>query len=220
MTQAPTAPNPTTASGPPPSAGGPPGGGGAPDFAAIAERYLKSEQTDFDAITGLEKEFAIGVRMVMRTLHEQLPYQHELNDAIIKLHLQSVQFAKERDLMGEWNAHDIKTMKPVNNRMGQLIAASGKKELAVLAVAGYSSCHYHMVLETTRSDDGLRRTWISPFKVCLAAGTRIGQFDMTEQWLWEEYVIPRFQGYAKDLGVEFEFATWNDETREVWVQVK
>jgi len=220
MTQAPTAPNLTTASGPPPGVGGPPGNGGTPDFAAIAERYLTAEQTDFDALTGLEKEFAIGVKMVMRTLHEQVPYQHELNDAIIKLHLQSVQFARERDLMDDWNAHDIKTMSPVNKRMGQLIAATGKKELAVLAVAGYSACHYHMVLETTRSEDGLRRTWISPFKVCLEAGSRIGQFDMTEQWLWEAYVIPRFQGYAKDLGVEFEFATWNDETREVWVQVK
>jgi hypothetical protein len=149
-----------------------------------------------------------------------VPYQHELNDAVIKLHLQAVQFAKERDLMDDWNAHDVKTMRPVNERMGQLIAVTGKKELAVLAVAGYSSCHYHMVLETTRSEDGMRRTWVSPFKTCLAAGSRIGQFDMTEQWLWENYVVPRFEGYAKDLGVEFEFATWDDATREVWVQVK
>ena len=224
MTQAPETTKPggppahATAGGPPPGAGGPPGG--MPDFTAIAERYLTSEQTDFDAIVGLEKEFAIGVKMVMRTLHEQVPYQHELNDAVIKLHLQAVQFAKERDLMDDWNAHDVKTMKPVNERMGQLIAVTGKKELAVLAVAGYSSCHYHMVLETTRSEDGLRRTWISPFKTCLEAGSRIGQFEMTEQWLWENYVIPRFEGYAKDLGVEFEYATWNDATREVWVQVK
>ena len=71
MTQAPETTKPggppahATAGGPPPGAGGP---GGMPDFTAIAERYLTSEQTDFDAIVGLEKEFAIGVKMVMRTL--------------------------------------------------------------------------------------------------------------------------------------------------------
>ena len=195
MTQASTAPTAggppagVAAGGPPPGAGGP-GGGGMPDFNAIAERYLNSDKTDFDAIAGLEHEFAIGVRMVMKTLHEQVPYQHELNDALIKLHLQAVQFAKERDLMDDWNAHDIKTMKPVNERMGQLIAMTGKKQLAVLAVAGYSACHYHMVLETQVSEDGMRRSWISPFKTCLEAGKRIGQFDLDEQWLWENYVIP------------------------------
>ena len=44
--------------------------------------------------------------------------------------------------------------------------------------------------------------------------------NTTEKWLHENYTIPRFDGYAKTMGVEFEYSEWDDETREVWVQVK
>lgn len=215
-----------TAGGPPPGvkAGGPPGAGGPPDMGAILDRYLNIAEMPsqmFDLLDGREKEFAEGVIMVLRTINDNKPYVHEHNDALIKLHLQSVQFAKDRGLMEEFVEHDVKTMAPVNARMGKMIEATGKKEIAVIAVAEFSSCHFHMVTERPRrSHDGLRRTWTSPYKTVLDAGTPIKQFDTTEKWLHENYTIPRFDGYAKTMGVEFEYSEWDDQTREVWVQVK
>jgi hypothetical protein len=226
MTTAPTAP--ATAGGPPAhvaaSGGTPPGAGGPPNVAAIADRYLKVADFPnklFELLDGREKDLAEGLIMVLRTIADNVPYIHEHNDALIKLHLQSVQFAKDRGLMDEFVEHDVKTMAPVNARMGKMIEATGEKEIAVIAVAEFSGCHFQMITERPRrSHDGLRRTWTSPFKTALDAGTGIGQFDTTEEWLHYNYTIPRFQGYAKTMGVEFEFNEWDESTREVWVQVK
>jgi hypothetical protein len=224
MTTAPTAP---PAGGPPAgvSAGGPPpGAGGPPNIAAITDRYLniaKFPTELFDLLDGREKELAEGLIMVLRTIADNVPYIHEHNDALIKLHLQSVQFAKDRGLMDEFVAHDVKTMHPVNARMGKMIEATGEKEIAVIAVAEFSGCHFQMITERPRrSHEGLRRTWTSPYKTVLDAGKPIGQFDTDEKWLHENYTIPRFDGYAKSMGVEFEYSEWDDATREVWVQVK
>lgn len=191
---------------------------------AILDRYMNIAELPtqlFDLLEGREKELAEGLIMVLRTINDNKPYIHEHNDALIKLHLQSVQFAKDRGLMAEFVEHDVKTMAPINSRMGKMIEATGKKEIAVIAVAEFSACHFHMITERPRrSHDGLRRTWTSPYKTVLDAGSPIGQFDTTEKWLHENYTIPRFQGYAETMGVEFEFSEWDEATREEWVQVK
>jgi hypothetical protein len=45
----------------------------------------------------------------------------------------------------------------------------------------------------------------------LAASTRIGQHDLTEQEIHEVWVKPRFEGYAKLLGVDIRVSDWNED---------
>lgn len=204
MTQAPEISRP--AGGPPPGAtgGGP---GGPPDFGAMAQRYLTGHVTGLE---GREEEFSRAVINVVATLSDRHPYPHEVNDALVKAWLLSIQFAKERDLLAEFVQKDIEVMRPVNTRMGQLIAATGEKEIALEAVAGWSPCHHHLAVSGTEKLPGARR-FKSPFKTVLDAGQRIGQFDFDEQFVHENWFIPRMHGFAEDLGVEFEVSPWQED---------
>ena len=55
--------------------------------------------------------------LAIRTLKDSMPYQHEMNDALVKMHLNSVQFAKNKGLLKEYVAHDVKAMEPMLKRM-------------------------------------------------------------------------------------------------------
>jgi hypothetical protein len=154
--------------------------------------------------TGLEGSEALlgrSINMVFKTLSQKLPYQHEVNDALVLLHITALQFAKNQGLVSEYVAHDRDTMKPINQRMGKLIAETGNKELALEAVFDITECHYQLVLDT-RIEPG-KRTWTSPFRKSLAACNRTGQSDMTETEIHEIFTRPRLLGYAEDMGVEF-----------------
>jgi len=200
MTQAPEMARPT--GGPPPGVTG----GGPPDFGAIAARYLEGHKT---GVEGREHEFALGIMQVINTIKDTVPYPHEMNDALVKAWLLSIQFAKNQNLLPEFCQTDIDTMRPVNARMAQLIAATGEKELALEAVAGYSPCHYHLVLETWKEPG--KRIFRSPFKQVLEASVAVGQFDLTEQYIHEEWFIPRHEGFAKDLGVPLHVSPWQED---------
>jgi len=196
----------------------------SPHLEGVVARFLGSASLPnelFGILEGREQEFAEGVVMLFRTLAQKQPYEYEHNDALIKLHLEIIQFAKDRGTLEEFVAHDVKTMSHVNNRIRGLIQTTGQLELAAVTVAELSSCHFHMVTgRPVRSADGLRRSWVSPYKRVLDAGSAIGQFDFTEQFVHENYTVPRLKGYARDLGVEFDVSEWNPDTREVWVEVR
>jgi hypothetical protein len=136
-------------------------------------------------------------------------YQHEMNDALVKSRLQAMQFAKDQGLMAEYVAHDVKTMQPINTRVGQIIKKSGDKESALVGLTERTACHYHLVLET-ESEPGKRR-WKSPWGHVLAPCKRLNMFDLTEQEIHETWFIPRILGYAKDMGVEIKVSEWNDD---------
>jgi hypothetical protein len=198
-----------------PAAGGPPGvtGGGPPDFNQMAQRYLAGHVTGLE---GREEEFSRAVLNVIKTLSDRFPYPHEMNDALVKAWLQSVQFAKDHNLVKEFVDKDIATMEPVNKRLGQLIQMTGERELALEAVAGWSPCHHHLIVTDTYKQPG-RRTFLSPFKMVLDAGRNIGQFDFDERYMHENWMVPRMRGYSDALGVKLDVEPWNEETRLVTV---
>ena len=150
---------------------------------------------------GREALLGQAMNMVIKTLNQTLPYQHHVNDALIKAHLGAIQFAKDRGLMDEYVEHDRQMMEPVNTRIRKLIEETGNKELALEAVFDITECHYQLVLETTIEPG--KRTWVSPFKGNLEACARIGQMDLTEVDVHNLWTRPRLEAYAKDMGVEF-----------------
>ena len=139
--------------------------------------------------------------MVIKTLSQTQPYQHQVNGALVLAHLGAIQFAKNHGLLEEYIEHDRKMMEPVNFRIKKLIAETGNKELALEAVFDITECHYQLVLET-KVETG-KRTWVSPFKTSLEACVRIGMMDMTENDVHMLWTRPRLEAYARDMGVEF-----------------
>ncbi len=160
---------------------------------------------------GREEELGRALSTVIKTLNNTQPYQHEMNDALVKALLSQMQFAKDRDLMPELIVHDRRVLLPLLVRTKKYIDETGNAELALVAMFERTACHYQLVSETY-SEPG-RRVYTSPYKTVLDATRRLEQFDMTEEWIHNNWTIPRFMGMAEVMGVNIAVSPWNDEGR-------
>ena len=177
------------------------------------DEVLKKPKSSFKAaktgFEGREAELGKAIQLAMKTIANSAGYQHESNDALVKSRLHAMQFAKDKGLMEEYVAHDIKTMEPINSRVGQVIAKTGDKEAALIGLCERTACHYHLVLDT-EIEPG-KRTWKSPWKHVLEPCWRMGMFDLTEKEIHETWFKPRILGFAKQLGVKIKVSDWNDD---------
>ena len=194
---------PQSAGGPPPgvTGGPPPGVSGGPPPGAFAGAQ--------SGLEGREEELGKSMAVLLKTLRNTQPYAHEINDALIKAHLQAMQFAKDHGMMDEFVAHDIKTMEPLNERMRGLIEKTGQREIALIGMFDRTACHYQLCLDN-ESSPGVRR-WRSPFGRVLAACRKLGQFDFSEEWIHENWTRPRLLAYAESMGVEVRVSHWQSD---------
>ena len=158
---------------------------------------------------GREELLGRGLVQLLKTVIADAPYQHHLNDAVLKAHLNAIQFAKNHGMLAQLIEHDVKTLAPINKRVAELIATTGDPDYGLAALFERTDCWYQLVLEWNVEPG--RRNWRSPFRTVLAAGTRIGQFDLSEQEIHEQWTMPRLQGYAKDLGIHIRISPWQDD---------
>ncbi|MGI9308563.1 MAG: hypothetical protein ACR2P6_04825 [Gammaproteobacteria bacterium] len=186
----------------------------------LADEAKKTGKSSFTgAKTGFEgREDDIGkaVQLALKTMASAAGYQHEMNDALVKSRLQAMQFAKDLGIMDKYVEHDVKTMEPINSRVGQIIAKTGDKEAALVGLCERTACHYQLVLET-QTETG-KRTWKSPWGLVLNACKRMGMFDITEQEIHETWYKPRIEGYAKAMGVNIKVSDW-DDSGEVSIEI-
>lgn len=167
---------------------------------------FKAAKTGFE---GKEAEIGHAVQLALKSMANSAGYQHEMNDALVKARLHAMQFAKDQGLMAEYVAHDIKTMSPINTRVGTIIERTGDKESALVGLCERTACHYQLVMET-EAEPGKRR-WKSPWGHVLNACKRLNMFDLTEQEIHEQWFKPRILGFAKDMGVNVKVSDWNDD---------
>jgi hypothetical protein len=158
---------------------------------------------------GKERDLGLIMNMVYKTLEDNDSYQHEVNDALVKHHLTSMQFAKDQKLVKEAVLHEIETEKPMLKRIAKMIEKSGDKDLALKAVFDQTTCHWQLVLDTEIAP-GLRR-YRSPWTNVLTQTTRLKQHDISEQWIHENWTIPRMKGYSELLGVDLQVSPWQDD---------
>jgi len=158
---------------------------------------------------GREDILGRGLVQLLKTIMADVPYQHHLNDAVLKAHLTSIQFAKNHGMLPQLVAHDVKALEPVNKRVGQMVATTGNPEYGLAALFERTDCWYQLVLEW-KVEPG-RRIWRSPFHTVLEMGKRIGQFDLTEQEIHEQWTTPRLLGYARDQGISIRVSPWKND---------
>lgn len=149
---------------------------------------------------GREELLGQAVSLAIRTLKDSMPYQHEMNDALVKMHLNSVQFAKNKGLLKEYVAHDVKAMEPMLRRMRAEIERTGDKEIALIGMFERTTCLYQLCLDLEVAPG--RRTFTFPFSHVLEVSRRIGQFDLTDEELHEHWLKARLEAYAAILGVQ------------------
>ena len=176
------------------------------ELAQKPKSSFKGAKTGFE---GKEAEVGKAVQLALKTMANSAGYQHEMNDALVKARLQAIQFAKDHGIMKEYVEHDIKTMAPINDRVGIIIEKTGDKEAALVGLCERTACHYQLVLET-EAEPG-KRTWKSPWGHVLAPSKRMGMFDLTEQEIHETWFVPRVLGFAEAMGVKIKVSDWNDD---------
>jgi hypothetical protein len=189
-------------------AGGPPGaggGGGPPPWvkammAGGGGGSMAQMLATSSGFEGREELLGQAVSMAIRTLKDSAPYQHEMNDALVKMHLTSVQFAKNEGVVRDYVEHDVKTMQPMLQRLKGMIEKTGEKEIALAGIFDRTACLYQLCLDL-KSEPG-KRSFTFPYTKVLEIGRRIGQFDLTPQELHEIWLKPRILGYADVLGVK------------------
>ena len=192
-----------SASGPG-SGGGPPpwvramlAGGGAPGGMAA----LLATSSGFE---GRERLLGEAVSLALRTLNDTQPYPHDMNDALVRIHLSSVQFAKDKGVLPAYVAHDIKTMAPMLQRLKGMIDKTGEKEIALAGIFDRTACLYQLCLDL-ESEPGLRR-FTFPYTKVLEIARREGGITLTPQDLHEGWLKPRLLGYAAALGVTIDIS--------------
>jgi hypothetical protein len=164
---------------------------------------------------GMDEKLGKSLNVMLKTLSNTAGYAHEVNDALVKMHLNAMQFAKDQGKIKEWVEHDVKTMKPINERMANIIRKTGQKEIAMVGLFDRTACFYQLALDNTR-EEGICR-WKEPFNYVLTQAKRIGQFDLTPEEIHDKFFRPRFLGYAKDMGVEMEIS---DIDEDGWITCK
>ena len=158
---------------------------------------------------GRERDLGLVMNMVVKTMNDNDAYQHEVNDALVKHHLTSMQFSKNKGLVSEAVQHEVDTEMPMLKRVAKMIEKSGDKELALKAVFEQTTCNWQLVLDTETAP-GMRR-YRSPFGHVLEQTTRLSQHDITEKWIHDNWTTPRFMAYAKILGVDLDVSPWQDD---------
>ena len=166
--------------------------------AICSARDAEAQDQDF---TGREESLGLAVSTVIKTLNHAEVYPHEMNDALVKMTLCHVQFAKKHGLLKDCVADDIAVTSPMMKRVGQLIEKTGNPELALISVFDHTACFFHLV-ENAERKPGLVR-YKSPFATVLDNQVP-GQFDLTEQEIHEVWTKPRYKGYADIMGVTFD----------------
>jgi hypothetical protein len=156
-----------------------------------------------------EKRLGMAVSTAIRTINVDTPYMHEMNDALVKMTLNYIQFAKDHDMMNDVIFKETSTQFPMLNRVRLLIEKTGNKELALQAVTDRTACFYQLVEDAQRTPGSI--TYKSPYGMVLNSSRRLGQHDLTEQEIHEIWTLPRIQGAAETLGVDLVVSEWSDD---------
>ena len=159
--------------------------------------------------SGREQELGEAVSTAIRTLNVHTPYQHEMNDALVKMTLTYVQFAKDHNLLDEMIANEVRTQMPMLTRTGKIIQQTGIRELALVAMTDRTACFYQLALDVKREPGKL--SFKSPFGRVLAVTRQLGQHNMTEKEFHEIWTKPRFLEQAKVMGVSVNVSDWQDD---------
>ena len=185
--------------------------GGPPLEAMTAENLAPPT-----GMEGREEDLAKGMQSLVKTMKIKIPYPHDTNDALLKAHLNAIQFAKDNGLLQAYVEHDYKTMKLLLDRTKAMIEATGNKELALVMNFERTGCFFQMFLDA-HAEPG-KRSFTFPFRKVLNAAKGLGQFDLTEEEILDQWWRPRYLGYGKAIGVEFKISDM-DQNGKVTVEL-
>jgi len=176
--------------------------------AAVAAAIQKAGGADnprYD-FSGQELEVGLAVSKMIKTLNSNSAYQHEMNDALVKMTLEYVQFAKNEGRLDEIARKDAMTQFPMLSRVAKIIEQTGNKELALIAITDQTTCFFQLVAQVEREPGMV--TYRAPYGNVLTQTRRMGMHDLTEQEIHEQWTTPHIEVWAEVLGVDIRISDW------------
>ena len=155
------------------------------------------------------EELGAAIHQTLKTLNHNDSYQHEMNDALVKMTMGHIQFGKDNDMLEEIVAQDIEVTSPMMKRVGKMIEKTGNKELALTAIFDQTTCFYQLVTTADREPGKVR--YKSPFMTLVPITNAMGQYDLSAEEIHEVWTKPRYQGYAEILGVDLDVSDIDED---------
>jgi hypothetical protein len=158
-----------------------------------------------------EMEYEVGLysSKMIKTLVSNSAYQHEMSDALVKMTLEFMQYAKDQGKLEEVARADAMTQFPMLKRVATMIEKSGKKDDALIAITDQTACFYQLVGKTERGPGYVR--YRAPYGLVLASTTRLGMHDLTEQEIHEQWTVPHIEIWSELMGVEIAISNWQED---------
>jgi hypothetical protein len=153
-----------------------------------------------------QQMLGLAVAKAIKTISNDTPYQHEMNDALVKALLTNLQFAKDNGMVKELIDHEVKTQSFMLARVGNMIRSGGSPELGTIALTERTACFYQLVQNYQRTGTTIR--WKAPYGNVLAVSRPIGQHNLTEQEVHEIYTVPLMQKQAEVMGMQLDISPW------------
>ena len=160
---------------------------------------------------GMEDQLARAMNVVLMTLNERSAYQHDINDALVKMILTTIQFAKDNDMIDELIANEVETTRPLLERVRRNYLKTGKLDTAMVGMIDRTACAYQLYLKIDKTD--AERSWESPFGLVLEQTRRMGQHDLTEQEVHDIWIKKRYHAFAEVVGVELSISDIDENGR-------
>ena len=151
-----------------------------------------------------DAELGRYILTAVKTMNHNASYQHEYNDALVKLHLTAVSFAKQTDMYDELVDVDVKTTEYMMKRIGNAIKMTGREDFALMAIFEQTTCFFQLVDEL-QWNSPTSITYTTPFSRVMDASQKVGIFaNLTEEEVHNNYIIPRYMAYAEIMGVKLD----------------
>ncbi|TDJ43067.1 MAG: hypothetical protein E2O50_05510 [Gammaproteobacteria bacterium] len=178
---------------------------------AVAAAIAMAGEPDDPRYNFSDRELEVGLATskMIKTLNSNSAYQHEMNDALVKMTLEFMQYAKNTDGLEKVARQDAMTQFPMLNRVAKYIEMSGKKELALAAITDQTTCFFQLMGEVERSPGMM--TYRAPYGHVLEQTRRMGMHDLTEQEIHEQWTTPHIEVWSDLLGVEIKISDWEDD---------
>ena len=165
------------------------------------DKKLTAASSGFE---GREEMLGRAMTVVLKSLNETKPYQHDINDALIKMILTTIQFAKNNDMIDELIENEVQVTLPMLERVRDNYQRSGELEDVMVGMIDRTACAYQLFLDKENSE--AERRWTSPFRLILEHTVRLGQHDLTEKEVHDIWIKKRFNAFAEVIGVELEIS--------------
>jgi hypothetical protein len=152
-------------------------------------------------LTSESADITPAIQMLLQTYTDNMPYPHKFNDALLKSHITTLDFAVKQGLAKELVEHEVASLDPILQMIGSWIPEKGV-DRALYGMFEGNSCNYQLFEKIEVCD--CERRFQCPYKEMLDIVSVLGTIDLTWEDIHEKWCIPLWKGFATRIGIDID----------------